>query len=123
MKLKQKIISFLTISLGICMILYPWISNYIYTNSVNSEITSYKSDVKDVKENDYDQMLKDAKLYNEELAQSNVQLTDPFIEDVKTNNNVVEYSELLSLNDQGLMGYVNIPCIGTQLRPNWTYWT
>ena len=76
--MRRKIIQFIIIFVGICLIAYPWISNYVYEHAAQSTVNTYSEKVKEVNKDDLKNMLEEAKAYNEKLLKANVVLTDPF---------------------------------------------
>ncbi len=62
----------------------------------------------------YAQMLAVAQAYNEELAGSQIQLLDPFVEATDIEHDV-NYEDVLSLDTSSIMGYVEIPVIDVYL--------
>lgn len=110
----NKIISVLVIIAGTALLFYPFISEYLFEHRTDSEIGTYQKTVNDISNDMYDQMLKDVRLYNEELTRSQVQLTDPFIAmDEKVGD--IAYEDFLALDETGIMGYIEIPVISVYL--------
>lgn len=112
-KVLNKIISLLVIILGIGLLLYPFISEYLFEHRIDSEINTYQNMVDDMSHDVYNRMIESAQEYNEALTQSQVQLTDPFIE--KKENVNFSYEDILSADGTGLMGYIEIPAISVYL--------
>lgn len=112
--LRRQVFRILVILCGITLILYPWISNYLYEKSASSEIVTYDQEADKAGEDRVKEMLKQAYRYNEELAKSHVKLTDPFMEKEK-NSELKRYSEILCISSNGVMAVVEIPCIGVKL--------
>lgn len=94
---------------------YPWISNYLFENRVQSEVKSFQNAVSSMDEQEQAKVLAKAEEYNRNLSNSQVVLTDPFVEDKQNKENVLFYSKLLRMNDAGMMGYVEIPAIDVSL--------
>lgn len=93
---------------------YPWISNWLYSHNVDSEVEVYREQAEDRDNAELQGMLADARKYNEQLKESRVALTDPFVfeEDPDTD---LAYEFVLSLDDSGLMCFVEIPKIDVNL--------
>ncbi len=72
-KKKQKILAVLLV----CM-LYPWFSNWLYSNSIDSKVEVYEKQTENTDQAELEDILQRAELYNQKLAQSRVALTDPF---------------------------------------------
>ena len=54
--MKRKIIQFIIIFTGICLIAYPWISNYIYEHAAQSTISTYDEKIKETSKDDLKKM-------------------------------------------------------------------
>lgn len=111
--MKKMLISALLIMLGIGMLFYPWLSNYMFEKNSNSKVVAYEKEVKNLSGDKYNQMLKLAHEYNKELAKSKVVLTDPF--KATQNNTLIEYEKILNVNGDGIMAYIEIPSISVKL--------
>ncbi|MGN0204430.1 MAG: class C sortase [Coprococcus sp.] len=109
-----KVISVLVIVLGSVLLFYPFISEYLFEHRVDSEIHTYQDILDDISNELYDQMLKGAGDYNEALTQSQVRLTDPFIEQEEEMGDIC-YEDILALDGTGIMGYIEIPVISVYL--------
>lgn len=99
------------ISLGVSIMLYPVISNYIYTNKYNNAIGSYVNISNDENEKRKVTIMDEARKYNEEL--SSIHVFDIF----KSENNEtsLEYQGVLRVTGDGMMGYIEIPKIDVKL--------
>lgn len=113
--MKRKIIQFLIIFAGICLIAYPWISNYVYEHAAQSTVSTYDEQVKETNKNQLKEMLKKAREYNQKLLKANVVLTDPFSGDVTGGLSEKEYYEMLALDNTGVMCTLEVPAIGIDL--------
>lgn len=110
----KTIVSVLCILAGICLLLYPWVSEYLYENRADSVINVYKSQVEGMDDSKKQEMLEQAYLYNEQVSQSQVRLTDPFTADTDPGDGM-DYYSVLAVDDTGYMGSVEIPCISVDL--------
>ena len=113
--MKNKIISILIILVGLCMVLYPWISNYMNDRMEKSTIEAYKDEIEGKSEKEKEAILKEARGYNKALVKANIQLTDPFQEQIQGDVYPYKYSKLLNLSKTGVMGVIDIPCINVNL--------
>lgn len=102
------------IAVGLCLLGYPWISEYLFKNRVDSIIKTYEAEAGETSEEDVKAMLEKAELYNSQLSQAQVVLTDPFTE-TQTADEELDYDSVLSLNTAGLMGMIEIPNISVYL--------
>ncbi len=99
------------VSLGIAS--YPFISNYLYEHQADNKITVYQDKIKNTTKEEQEEMLRQAREYNAGLSQSQVRLTDPFAEEEQEES--MSYDALLNPNGDGMMGFVEIPCIAVNL--------
>lgn len=112
--MRQKIIPILIVLFGFALLSYPFISNYMFEKSAGSTIESYKKQSKTYDQKQKEKALKEAKEYNQDLTRSTVQLTDPFIAK-KSDGETMVYNNILNLDQSGVMGYLEIPCISVNL--------
>lgn len=99
------ILVFLT---GLSLILYPSISNYINSQNQSRAIANYAEDVAGLSREEYEQLLERAKSYNVRLSAmgSNWKLSQEELD---------QYNEILNINKNGMMGYIEIPKIQCSL--------
>lgn len=102
----------LGISMG--LILYPFVSNYLFENRADGIIDTVEKTADDADENQYKEDIEAAQKYNAELATGHVVLKDPFVEE-KLDEDAKEYNSLLNMADGGVMGFIKIPCIDVSL--------
>lgn len=112
--MRQKIIPILIVLFGFALLSYPFISNYMFEKSAGSTIESYKKQSKTYDQKEKEKALKEAKEYNQDLTRSAVQLTDPF-KTKKSDGETMVYNNILNLDQSGVMGYLEIPCISVNL--------
>lgn len=113
--MKKKIISFIIILIGLGLAFYPWISNWMFERDTKSQVTVYEDNVKDQSELEREKMLEEAREYNKNLSQSQVVLTDPFVEEQVRGNGNLKYDSILDIDGYGMMAYIEIPCINVNL--------
>ncbi|MCL1791855.1 MAG: class C sortase [Peptococcaceae bacterium] len=111
---KRLIINIALISviiIGLCIFLYPIVSNIIYTSQSQSIITTYKSSVDNLQDTFIEDEWQKAVDYNDSLM-GNKPVTDPFVE----GSGMALSGDYLSiLNINGIMGYIDIPCVDIHL--------
>lgn len=112
--MRQKIIPILIVLFGFALLSYPFISNYMFEKSAGSTIKSYEKQAKTYDQKQKEKALKEAKEYNQDLTRSAVQLTDPF-KAKKSDGETMVYNNILNLDQSGVMGYLEIPCISVNL--------
>lgn len=93
---------------GVSLLLYPSVSDYWNSMHATQAVTDYAQQVENMDHTKYDQMLQAAADYNRSLLErsSDYALTDAQKQ---------QYEELLSLDDSGMIGYIEIPEIKVQL--------
>ena len=93
---------------GLCIFLYPSVSNYINSRNQSRAISNYEEMVNNISEEDYSKMWSEAIAYNEELAKKplNFELSDEERE---------EYNKILNVSGTGVIGYIEIENIGVNL--------
>lgn len=109
-----RLVPILFILTGLCLLSYPWISNYLFENRVDSIIESYRAEAEDIDGAEKVSILEEARQYNEQLIQAQVTLTDPFTKK-EAGDKEVDYYSVLSLDGSGLMGAIEIPKISVYL--------
>ena len=100
------IIAFLA---GLCLLLYPKVSDYWNSFHQTRAITQYVSRFEEMDETDYEALLKEAEEYNRTLSQKRINKY------VLSQAQTEEYEKLLNITGNGMMGYVEIPVIGVSL--------
>lgn len=98
---KIKYLSIILIILGMILLLYSPISNYINQKNQNEIIKDYGQKIESTQSRLIDEELKKAIKYNQNLFEEN--------------ENDVPYLELLNINKDGVMGYIEIPKINLKL--------
>lgn len=111
---RQTLLGIICISAGAGLALYPWISNTLMESAASSVISVYSEQVADLAGEDISGQLALAAAYNKELLESKVTLTDPFLE-TTSQTSLTTYFDILSFTDDGMMGYLEIPCISVYL--------
>ena len=93
---------------GLCIFLYPSVSNYINSLHQSSAIKDYEEMLSDISEEDYEAFWEAAVAYNERIASGmvNYNLSD---------EEYAEYESLLNPTGTGMMGYLEIENIGVKL--------
>lgn len=114
-KKKQKILAVLLVCIGVTCMLYPWFSNWLYSNSIDSKVEVYEKQTENTDQAELEDILQKAELYNQKLAQSRVALTDPFELVDAGGKNDISYESTLDLDGSGLMCFVEIPKVDVYL--------
>ena len=93
---------------GLSLLLYPTISDYWNSFRQSKAIVSYVEQVADLNDDEYQQMLEDARKYNSELAESAWNFVLNAVEKEK-------YKNTLSLGEGTAMSWLEIPSIDVSL--------
>ncbi len=93
---------------GLCIFLYPSVSDIINSWLQSREINKYERLVSELSTEEYDKMIAEAREYNKTLLGNNLTQN---IEKSKNTN----YKQLLSLDSTGIMGYLYIGKINVRL--------
>ena len=89
---------------GLSLLLYPSISNYWNSFHQSRAISEYTGIVSEIDNEEYKKIWHDAEQYNEELAEKENRFFPTKEEDK-------EYRNLLNIDGNGVMGYLEIPSI------------
>ena len=106
---KHKTVIFLTLGflVGICILLYPTLSDYWNSKTQSRAVTNYASVLENMDEDVYKSIFENAYAYNKALYETNYPLIDY--------KNVPGYYETLSVTDNDMIGYLKIDRIGVEL--------
>lgn len=116
MKRVRNILPVLVILAGLLILLYPTISNFLIEQNSSRAVASYDAATVDLAQQEREQMLADARAYNERLA--NPSGTDVSVSEggePAQVGEVLSYEDLLNLNGDGMMGYIIIPKMNVEL--------
>lgn len=102
------ILIFTVMLVGLSLLLYPTVSDYWNSLHQSRAIATYSESVASLDEAVYDKTLSDAKAFNNSLANSPIDYT-------LSDSQKVIYENLLNVDGNGIMGYVEIPSIRCSL--------
>ena len=93
---------------GLCIFLYPSVSNYINSKHQSKAIDNYNAALANLSKEDYEAYWSAAREYNKKLAETggNKELTD---------EEMSEYNKVLDPTGTGVMGHLEITNIGVDL--------
>lgn len=94
--------------IGLSLLLYPTVSDYINSLHQSRAVASYVKEVSQMSDNEYERQLKQAKDYNSTLADSGTKFK-------LSDSELKKYENTLNITDSGIMGYVEIPEIDCKL--------
>ena len=102
------ILAVVLLIMALCIIAYPWISNYLNDRYQSMILTEYEKDVEVLDDAEIQEAVQAARAYNENLSP------------IRYNREAIEaaafsYEELLNLHGSGLIGYIKIPKIDVNL--------
>ena len=93
---------------GLSLVLYPPISSYWNSRLQSKVIATYSKDVSNIKDEEYQKILEDARIYNRSILTR----TSGF---ALSNEERATYNQLLDVSKNGIMGYIEIPSIHSYL--------
>ena len=92
---------------GLSVMLYPVVSDWWNKQVTSQAVASYNSTIVDMKEDETEALLEEARAYNRALAS----LSAPFADYAQLDG----YADILDISKTGIMGYISIPVIGVEL--------
>ena len=98
---------------GVCLLLYPTVSDYWNSLHQTRAIGAYEETLTDMTEKDYSAYFDQADAYNEALAALSFPLAD--YKQLSERADLTAYAELLDVGGTGVMGYIDIDAIGVEL--------
>ncbi|PSJ32088.1 sortase [Peptostreptococcus russellii] len=106
------IIRLIVLLVAFSVLLYPTLSSYLNEKNSSKVVSYYDEESIKLSETEKEQMLEDARAYNQEML-GNIDLIDP---SSKENTEIDErYQSLLNPDGTGMMGYIHIPKINIEL--------
>ena len=102
------ILLILALFAGLSLLLYPTVSDYWNSLHASQAVADYAENVRNLEAEKYEQVLQDAKSYNQMLPYK--QTTFALSEEEKE-----AYDALLDISGTGVMGYIEIPTINISL--------
>jgi sortase A len=107
-KRKYNIILLVVFFVGLSLLAYPTVSDYWNSFHQSKAIADYSESVSALNNEDYEEVLDEARAYNKELLNK----ADRFL---LTEEEEETYQNELAVSDTGIMGYVEIPSINVKL--------
>ena len=98
---------------GVCLLLYPTVSDYWNSLHQTRAIGAYEETLTDMTEKDYSAYFDQADAYNEALAALSFPLAD--YKQLSERADLTAYADLLNVGGTGVMGYIDIDAIGVEL--------
>lgn len=106
-KNRSNIILILIFLVGLSVMLYPTVSDYINQKNQSRAVASYSEEVENLSDVDYQAYFDAADDYNRRLAET----PDAFYRPEQVSG----YTDTLDVSGTGIMGYITIPKIGVEL--------
>ena len=108
----KDIIRMIVLLVAFSVLLYPTFSSYLNEKNSSRVVSYYDAESVKMSEAEKEQMLEDARAYNQEML-GNIDLIDPFSQE---NTEIDErYQNLLNPDGTGMMGYIRIPKINVEI--------
>ena len=108
----KDIIRLIVLLVAFSVLLYPTFSSYLNEKNSSRVVSYYDAESVKMSEAEKEQMLEDARAYNQEML-GNIDLIDPFSQE---NTEIDErYQNLLNPDGTGMMGYIRIPKINVEI--------
>lgn len=99
--------------LGVCILLYPSVSDYWNSIHQTQAIGAYENTLSAMTQKDYSQYFEQADAYNAALTALSFPLAE--YESLADQADVPRYTDILNVNATGIMGYIDIDAIGVEL--------
>lgn len=106
-KNRSTIILILIFLVGLSVMLYPTVSDYVNQKNQSRAVASYSKEVENLSDVDYQAYFDAADDYNRRLAET----PDAFYRPEEVSG----YTDTLDVSGTGIMGYITIPKIGVEL--------
>ena len=105
----------LIVTIGLMIMLYPQISNYVNTKNASRVISGYEKALDEVSEVDYTAYIEEARAYNARLAGTGVTVRDAFSQGAEDVDKQDVYWKLLDVVGDGTMGFIEIEILDIKL--------
>lgn len=103
----------LVILVGIGILVYPSLSEYLAEIHGSRTTASYDDSVSKLQQQQLDELLAEAQEYNRKLAEQSDGLD--IIDNTESEDKSDPYWQLLNIDDTGMMGYITIPRLNTTI--------
>lgn len=113
-KARGTVLALLAVLVGIALIAYPYVSDYLNVVEQSKVQTRQQDAVTSASSEDLSTEREQAEDFDERIRTSCVRVTDPF-DPGSGSPSDEEYESVLNLAGDGVMGQLDIPCIGVSL--------
>ncbi len=95
-------------TLGLCLLLYPTVSDWWNSSRQSKAIATYTEKVENLDDSEYEKFLQSAREFNEHIRQKGglKHLTE---------EELIKYNDTLDITGTGIMAYIDIPSINVSL--------
>lgn len=107
------ILLLLVFVLGLCILLYPAVSDYWNSMVQSRVIVDYEAALQNMTQEDYSAAFAEADAYN--VALRDVAFPMMYYDDLDLRLDLKQYEDILNIKGDGTMGYITIPSIGVEL--------
>ena len=108
MEKRTKILIILMITIGVLLLLYPHVSNFIAEYQQRNLINNYLETLENLNEERYADLYQKALAYNEELYKLQQ-------ENVLNEKGLDNYADTLKIDGTDIMGFIEIPSVGVRI--------
>ncbi|MDE6625602.1 MAG: class C sortase [Lachnospiraceae bacterium] len=105
-----KVLAALFLASGLILTGYPLISDYLFEMHTKDQVEFVRDRSDQIEDNSISEWILTAREYNEKLYETWADLLDPFGDQYLQNSDAA-YQDTLSLDESGIMGYIEIPAI------------
>lgn len=107
-KIGRKIFIIVLFLIGLGILMYPVISNYINSFWQQARVGDYRSRVTELKQEEYELLLQDAERYNARLYELGISFETIETERKQLLEEGLDYPDILNIGENGMMGYLVI---------------
>ena len=99
--------------IGLCILLYPAVSDYWNAQVQSRAIVDYEAALANMTQEDYTAYFEEAAKYNAAITELNFPLM--YYGDLDAREDLTPYEDILNIDGNGIFGYINIDKIGVHL--------
>ena len=99
--------------IGLCILLYPAVSDYWNAQVQSRAIVDYEAALQNLTQEDYTAYFEEADKYNAAIKE--VPFPMMYYDDLDAREDLTLYEDILNVNGNGIFGYINIDKIGVHL--------
>lgn len=107
-KINTNTILIIILAVGLLILLYPSLSNYLNERNASMVVSGYKENVSQLNNEEYEKLIEEAREYNKRLLNRDMRFA-------LSDEELQEYLTQLSFTNSSAMGYVDIPSLNIVL--------